>query len=129
LTAVTIAGFYLLGYRPATARLVQFQTTTLARQQELRANQTKASRRNDIATKNERLRIELDQIKKPSKQQEFPDLIKELSRCSDQNSLKSFSYKPGTQVPSELFMELPLTLTFEGDGVSVFNFLRTTEQM
>src|SRR5207248_1525129 len=98
-------------------------------QQELRANQTKASRRNDIATKNERLRIELDQIKKPSRQEEFPDLIKELTRFSAQNSLKSFSYKPGTPVPSELFMERPLTLTFEGDGVSVFNFLRTTEQM
>jgi Tfp pilus assembly protein PilO len=121
--------FYFIGYRPATVAIQRLQTSTLAHQQELRSNQAKAVHRNEIAAKNEKLKQQLEQIKKPSKQQEFPDLIKELTLFASQNSLKKFNYKPLTPVPSELFWEMPISLTFEGDGMSVFNFLKTTEEM
>jgi len=129
ITAVIVLAFYALAYRPTTRDLARLQALTVARQQELSANQSKASRRNEIAGKNEKLRQELDQIRKPSRQQELPDLIKELTLLSQQNSLRKFNYRPGTPTPSELFLEYPMTLTFEGDGTDAFNFLRMTEQL
>jgi Tfp pilus assembly protein PilO len=127
--AVGLLSFYFFDYQPYTRRSIQLQATTIEHQNELRSNQIKASDRTKIAAGNERLRHELDQIRKPSNKQELPDLIKEITLFGQQSSLKKFDYKPGTPVQSELFCELPLALTFEGDFTNVFDFLRSAEQM
>jgi len=89
-----------------------------------------AAARNEIAARNERLRAELDRIKKPSKLQEHSELIKELTLFSQQSSLKKFVYKQSMMpVNGDLYCEMPLTLTFEGDFTNIFNFIRSTEEM
>src|SRR5687768_9977788 len=88
LVCAMLLTFYFFSYRPETAQLAELKATTVAHQQELRANQAAAAARNEIATRNEKLRQELDRIKKPSKQQELPDLIKELTLFGQQSSLK-----------------------------------------
>lgn len=122
--------FYLLGYRPLTNRQSRLYTMTLAHEAELRSNQSKAAAKNEIAAKNERLRQELDEIRKPSKQSELPEVYKELTLFGLQSSLKKFEYKPMGMAPARNDLcELPLSLTFEGDFVDAFNFLRRTEDM
>jgi Tfp pilus assembly protein PilO len=116
-------------YRPATAELLALKQSTIKREQQLKANQLSAAARNEIAARNERLRAELDRIKKPSKQQELPDLIKELSLFGQQASLKKFVNKPSLPIKGDLYCEMPLSLTFEGDFVNIFNFIRSTEEM
>src|SRR5215210_1306519 len=78
LVCTMLATFYFFSYRPETAQLRELKEATVAHEQELRANQVAAAARNEIAARNARLRAELDQIKKPSRLQELPELIKEL---------------------------------------------------
>jgi Tfp pilus assembly protein PilO len=129
LVCTMLLTFYFFSYRPETQQLADLKATIITRQQELRANQAAAAARNEIATRNEKLRQELDRIKKPSKQQELPDLIKELTLFGQQSSLKKFVNKPSLPSKGDLYCEMPLTLTFEGDFVSIFNFIRSTEEM
>ena len=126
---VAVVAFYFLDYRPQKARLKRLGDMTLAHQAELRSNQSKAAARNEIAARNEKLRQELDRIKKPSQQQELADLIRELTLAGDESALRKFVYRPGSGARSELFCEMPITLSFEGDFVNIFSFLRRTEEM
>jgi len=130
LVCTMLLTFFFFSYRPETARLRELKDATRAHEQELQANQAAAAAKNEIAARNERLRAELDRIKKPSKLQEHSELIKELTLFSQQSSLKKFVYKQSMMpVNGDLYCEMPLTLTFEGDFTNIFNFIRSTEEM
>ena len=127
----TVVAFYAFGYRPLTNRQRALEADTRAKLRELDANQARARARTEIAAKNERLRVELDRIKKPSRWDELPQVIKDLTLAGQQSALRKFNYDVRS-VPSRnggLFCEQPLSVTFEGDFVNVFQFLRTTEDM
>ncbi|CAN5695167.1 N/A [soil metagenome] len=126
---IVLLTFYFAVYRPATARLRELKEITASHQRELKSNQFAASSRNEIAARNEKLRAELDRIKKPSKKQELPDLIKEMSLFGQQASLKKFVNKPSAPIAGDLYNEMPILLTFEGDFMNIFNFIRSTEEM
>ena len=102
LVCTMLATFYFFSYRPETAQLRELKETARTHEQELRANQVAAAARNEIAARNEKLRAELDRIKKPSKQQELPDLIKELTLFGQQSSLKKFVNKPSLPIKGDL---------------------------
>jgi Tfp pilus assembly protein PilO len=121
--------FYCLGYRPPTRRLMSLRATIAARQVDLQENQRKAAQRNEIAQRNEKLKAELDRLRKPSRQQELPDLIKELERGKAQASLRRSEQKLGVPLRNDLFCEQPITMSFEGNFTNVFDFLRSTEQI
>jgi len=130
LVCTMLLTFYFFSYRPETARLAELKAATVAHTQELYANQVAASARNEIAARNERLRQELDRIKKPSKQTELADILKELQIFGDQSSLRKFDKKiPPLPIRGELYVEQPVTLSFEGDFVNIFNFLRSVDEM
>ena len=129
LVCTMLLTFYFFAYRRETAQLAELKSTIVSREQELQANKMAASARNEIATRNEKLRQELDRIKKPSKQQELPDLIKELSLFGQQASLKRFENNVGLPQKGDLYNEMPISLKFEGDFVNIFNFLRSTDEM
>lgn len=130
LVCTMLLTFYFFSYRPETARLAELKAVTVAHEQELRANQVAASARNEIASRNEKLRQELDRIKKPSKFNEMPDIIKELALMGDQASLRKFDKKVSPlPVRGEMYSEQSCTLTFEGDFVNIFNFLRSMDEM
>jgi Tfp pilus assembly protein PilO len=127
---LAVGAFYLFGYRPSTGKLHQLQRQVAARLVELRSNQSKSSIKTEIAAYNERLKLELDRIRKPSKLQEQSQLIKDLTHFAEAASLKKFNNAPGKNpVRCDLFLEQPIALTFDGDFVSVFKFLRSVEEM
>jgi Tfp pilus assembly protein PilO len=129
LVGAMLLTFFFFSYRPETARLAELKSTIASREQELKANRIAAAARNEIAARNERLRLELDRIKKPSKQKELADLIKELSLFGQHASLKKFETITGMPQRGDLYNEYPLSLKFEGDFVNIFNFLRSTDEM
>lgn len=125
-----VGTFYLFGYRPTTDNLRQLERQLAARHAELRENQTKSSIKTEIAAHNERLKLELDRIRKPSKLPEQSQLIKDLTHFAEAANLKKFNNAPGKNpMRSDLFLEQPISLTFDGDFVSVFKFLRSVEEM
>src|SRR3954451_8790533 len=90
LMITTVLAFWWFGYRPQTQRLAVLRGTIVSRQTELAENQRRAAKRNEIAARNDKLKAELERLKKPSKQQELPELIKELDRGKAQASLRRY---------------------------------------
>jgi Tfp pilus assembly protein PilO len=127
--AATLVAFYFVGYVPLSKRLAALRSQIWVRQQELAENHRKASKRNEIAARNDKLKQELERIKKPSRQQELPELIKDLERGKSLASLKRYEQKAGVPVRSDLYCQLPITMSFEGDFASIFGFLRSTEDL
>jgi Tfp pilus assembly protein PilO len=129
---VAVGAFYFLGYRPQTAALRTLTADAEAHLLELKANQQKASHKNEIAAKNEKLRGELEMYKKPSRQAELPEIFKDLSAFAQQSSLKTFSFSPvisSSSQRNDLYCEVPHRLTFDGDFQRVDDFLRAAEGM
>ncbi|MGH7179686.1 MAG: type 4a pilus biogenesis protein PilO, partial [Tepidisphaeraceae bacterium] len=121
LSAVGIVGFYFGLYRPRTNRLHELTAAVLKQQQDLRSGQSRARALPEVAVEVRNLRAQLDQIRRPSKRNELPQFIKDLTQLGQQASLKKFNYKPGVPARSDLYAELPMRLSFEGDFVNVFN--------
>src|SRR4051812_28229269 len=94
-TVLSIVAFYCFVYAPSTRRLRDLNAQTVARQIELRDNQAKSSIKTEIAAKNEKLKLELERIRKPSKWSEFSQFVKDLTMFAQQSNLRKFDYKPG----------------------------------
>jgi Tfp pilus assembly protein PilO len=62
------------------------------------------------------------------RQQELPSFIKDIWQLADQASLRKFYLTPGVPSRDERFNQLPVKLTFEGDFVGVYSFLRHAEE-
>jgi Tfp pilus assembly protein PilO len=125
-----LAAFYLLGYRTANQRLSDLRMQIQTKERDLQSNQSRAKILPVVEKEVARLqsRLELFDHKLP-KQQELPQFIREITQVSQHASLRKVEVKPGVGHKSELYSEMPITLTFQGDFLNVFSFLRQTEQM
>ena len=133
MTAVMLglgAAFYVLGYRPAVEKIAGQQAEYRAKAQKLQADQSRARLLPSVEADVEVLRQTLERFdKKMPRQQDLGQFIKEITQMSQQAALKKLAVNPGVPRRSDQFSELPITLTFEGDFVNVFEFLRDVEQM
>jgi Tfp pilus assembly protein PilO len=121
--------FFLFGYRPQMARLHQLQAEIGRSQYELQDSQFRTRTLPIVASDVKRLRQQLDASRKLPSPQELPQFLKDITQLGAQFSLHPFTFKQGLPSHGELFSELPVTLSFEGDFMDAFNFLRCTEQM
>lgn len=122
--------FYILGYRPQTARLRELDGRIHEQQRDLMSARLQTKILPEVAGEVERLRIKLERTRKSiPPQQELPQFIRAVTQLSQQATLKKFAYKPGVPARGELVCELPISFNFEGDFVNVFSFLRNTEEM
>jgi Tfp pilus assembly protein PilO len=124
-----LSGFYLLAYRPQTQRLRELRAQVAENQRDLSSNQDQTKILPRVQSEVEVLRARLARYKALPKQQELPQFIKDVAQLGQQASLKRFDLKPGVPVRDERFNELPLQLTFDGDFVNVYSFLRHTEEL
>jgi len=124
-----LGSFYVLGYRPQSARLRQMQSQISQRQYDLRENQAKTRVLPAVASDVKNLRQQLDESKTLPAQQEWPQFMKDVTALGQKCSLHSLTFKQGIPSRGDLFSELPTNLSFEGDYVDAFNFLRKTEEM
>lgn len=137
LLVAVLAAFYFAVYRPQMLRMARLRIEIQSRTSMLSINQRKAQDLPQVARDVERLTAELHQIDKQlPKQEEYGQFTKEINAIKEkQSSLGDIAFNRDNPIKrddpkySELFKELPLAMRFQGDYVSVFSFLRQTEDM
>ena len=127
---IFFAAFYLLGYRAANRQLNDLRIEIASKQRDLFNNEIEAKKLPIIEKVVKQLQLKLAKFnKKLPRQQELPQFIREITQGSQQASLRNVKVEPGVGKKSDLYSEIPIKLTFEGDFLGVFAFLRQTEQL
>jgi Tfp pilus assembly protein PilO len=129
LMVALLAAFYALGYRPQLARLRQLQQEIAQSQYELRQSEDRTRSLPTVAADVKQLRQQLSESRQLPPQQELPQFLKDIAGIGQDCSLHAFSFKQGMPAHGDLYCELPITLSFDGDFVDAFNFLRRAETM
>jgi len=129
--AFALGLFYVCGYRPSSHRLADLQMEIQHKRRQLNDNTSQVAvlpALIEAVTELEK-RLALYDKQLP-RQQELDRFIKDINTLVHDASLKRVEVKPAVMpVRSQLFAEQPVNLKFEGDFMSVFSFLRQTEQM
>jgi Tfp pilus assembly protein PilO len=129
-TVLLVAGFYLVGYRPQDRRQKELTAMLAERQRDLKASKTQTRILPQVATEVDRLRARLERSKKSiPKQQDLAPFIREVTQLGQQASLRKPLIEPKPAVRGPRVSELPISLTFDGDFVNVYSFLRNVEEM
>jgi type IV pilus assembly protein PilO len=130
LILVVFLVFFFFGYFPQTGHLGALTHAIEQKQRRLGANQALVQALPAAALELDRLRVHLEHFdKKIPSQMNLFSYIKELTQIGEQYSLQKWSYQPGLARKTDFFTELPIQLNLEGDFMSVFAFLRQTEEM
>ncbi|HLL88418.1 MAG TPA: type 4a pilus biogenesis protein PilO, partial [Tepidisphaeraceae bacterium] len=128
--AAFVVGFALFGYRPAAQRLATLAMEIESKERSLAADEVNARKLPVVALEVEKLRARLERFdKKLPNQQELGPFIGDITQASQAATLRRLTVQPGVAKRGELFSELPISLNFEGDFLSVFSFLQQTEGM
>lgn len=128
--ALVVAAFMLLAYRPQVRRLADLKVQIDQLQRELASSREKTKILPSVAADVERLRLRLEKFKVLPRQQELAQFIMDIAQLGKQASLKKFEMTPrGSPTRGQKLNELPIHLTFEGDFVNVYSFLRHAEEL
>lgn len=127
--ALLALGIYLLAHRPAVAKAGRLQAENERGTAELQAAQARASDLPRLSAENEALSLLLARSKRIPRQSEWADLVRDITRLSNQSSLKKFNYKYGLAQRSATFSQLPIMLEFEGEMMDVYAFVRQIEEL
>ena len=124
-----VAGFFALGFRPAIARQRQLRAEIASGTNDLASSRERAANFQLLVGEVKRLENQLLKFdKRLPKTMELPEFIQEMTRASQQCGLKPV-FTPQAVRRLELYSEVPITMTFTGDFVGVFHFLRQLEGM
>lgn len=126
---VIVGSFYLFGYRPLTAEKKSLAVQVADRQKRLADNSRQLKVLPEVAAEVRDLRARLDGQKKLPRESDLFQFIRDLTRLKQNWSLSRFQYKPEASRRNEYFAQLPIQLSFEGDFVSVYSFLRQIEDL
>ena len=129
-TVLLVAGFYLFGYRSQDRRQKELTALLAERERDLKASKTQTRILPEVATEVDRLRARLERSKKSiPKQQDLAPFIREVTQLGQQASLRKPLIEPKPAARGARVSELPISLTFDGDFVNVYSFLRNLEEM
>jgi Tfp pilus assembly protein PilO len=125
-----IAAFYMFGFRPLSNRQAALAQDIVAKRTALQTEQDEARKLPEVTMEVNRLRARVEKFdKKMPKQADIGNFIRDINQLSQQTSLKKMTVTPGMPRKTQLYSELPISLNFEGDFVSVHAFLRQAESM
>lgn len=124
------AGFYLFGYRPMSNQLRDLRMQSDAKQRQLGMDQSRANTLPAVKLEVDALQLRLERFdKKLPRNLDLGQFIKDLTQISQQASLRKLLVQPGGSRRADLYSERPILLSFEGDFLSAYSFLRETETM
>jgi Tfp pilus assembly protein PilO len=122
--------FYLGSYQPHDRKMGQLTEQLLQTQRDLQVSQAQAQRLPSVTADLTRLRAELADYKKLPSKSELGDFVAQINQLHSETDLHKWELKiNGAPTRHEQFTEQLVSLTFEGDFVNVFNFLRRAEDM
>jgi Tfp pilus assembly protein PilO len=125
-----IVGFFIFGYRPTTQRRNALRFENAEKVRLLEVNQARAMNLPKLAYQVDVLRLKLEKNNKKMPKSPGLDLfINDTAQISSQLGIKKLMHVPGMMRRLDLYCEVPIMLSFEGDFNNVFNFVRQLEEM
>jgi Tfp pilus assembly protein PilO len=124
-----LGAFILFIYRPHMRQLADLQQQIDRYDVELIQSKDQTKILPDVAADVEKLKTKLAKCKTLPRQQELAEFIKDIAQLGQGANLKKFELTRGIPSRGARLNELPIQLTFEGDFVSVFSFLRHAEEL
>jgi Tfp pilus assembly protein PilO len=124
---VLLAGFYLVGYAPASRRLAELDRDIASTRSELNNTRGKANTLQLITKDVQKLKDKLERSKKLPSQNDLPQFIKDVEFFSRKASLRGYSSNVLKPVRNDAYWQMPIELKFDGDFNNVFTFLQQTE--
>ena len=122
--------FFVVGYRPANQRLLALRGQIAGSSKRLETNQSRAMNLPILAAEVAKLEARLQRNNKQlPRTLELGEFIGQMTLVSQQSNLRKLVHQPGAVRRLELYSEIPITMTFEGDFTNVFSFLRQMEEM
>jgi Tfp pilus assembly protein PilO len=128
--AIGLVAFYLGAYRPQMLALNDLRQQADRRRGELHTAEARARTLPAVMHEVEQLRQRLARFdKKLPRQQDMDQFLRDIAQLGQQAGLRKWTFQTDVPRRRELFVELPIRVTFEGDFDSVYAFLRQAEQM
>ncbi|HEV8378541.1 MAG TPA: type 4a pilus biogenesis protein PilO [Tepidisphaeraceae bacterium] len=128
--AVAALLFAFAGYLPAKHRLDALQGQIQSKTRDLEANQNKARNLPLLAMEVQELESRVrDYDRQFPRQADLGDFIKEITRVSQQLTLRDWKYQPGAPRRGDAYFELPIQMNFQGEFLNVFSFLTEVEHL
>lgn len=129
-----LVGVYVFGYRPASHRQMALIEETQTKRKEFEAARVRTRDLGAVEAEVAKLQSRLDRFNKrlPSQRDmghEYSQFIRDITELNGQGAMKKVNVVPGVLKRSDAFAELPISMNFEGDFMSVFTFLQQTEVM
>jgi Tfp pilus assembly protein PilO len=127
---VASIGFYCTWYRPAKRQLSTLRATMRQQQDQLAANQAQLRNLPALQADVYRLQARLEHNNKTLPHQpELAAVMKDLNALGQQSAVRKFTCQPGPMQKQQGVSEVPMAMNFEGDFMSVYQFLRQSEDM
>lgn len=125
-----IAGFLVFGFRPNNQRRNSLRDEIALKVGLLEANQARAQGLTSLAVEVDRLRLKLERFnKKLPKTPGLGEFINDTAERSSQFAIKKLMHQPGMMRRLDLYGEIPIVMSFEGEFTNVFGFVRQLEEM
>ncbi|HEV8377536.1 MAG TPA: type 4a pilus biogenesis protein PilO [Tepidisphaeraceae bacterium] len=128
--SLAVVLFVFAGYLPARHRLEALHGQIQSKTREVEENQNKARNLPLLALEVQELETRVrDYDRQFPKQAEIGDFIKDITRVSQQLSLRDWKYQPGAPRRGDSYFELPIQMNFQGEFLNVFSFLTEVEHL
>ena len=130
LMAAVIVLFLVFGYRTGTQRLKELHLEIASRSQKLQTDQARTDTMKFLAEEVVRLDAKLQKFnKKLPRTAELGEFIRDMTQIAQQCAIRKVDSVPGLVKRQELYNEIPITMSFQGEFSGVFSFLRQLEDM
>lgn len=124
-------GFYFAVYRPQVVKAASLKSQIRQSRTELMASQSKTSVLPSVDQEVQRLRERVSRFKTLPQQKDLGQFLLEMEQLARHTSLRNLNVgevvTPGVIRPGGRINSKTLDLSFEGDFVSIYSFLRSTE--
>jgi Tfp pilus assembly protein PilO len=125
-----VAIFFVFAFRPTNQRRNALRDEIATKVGLLETNQARAQGLNTLALEVDHLRIKLERFNKIlPKTPGLGEFINDTAQISNQYAIKKLMHLPGMTRRVDLYGEIPIVMSFEGESSNVFSFVRQLEEM
>jgi Tfp pilus assembly protein PilO len=129
LVVVALGFFYMAIYRPQTQAVDDLTRQIAVKQQQLESDRAQTNRLPAVTSELQRLTARLAGFKKLPPDPQLGEFMHEVYQASQQAQLHKLTDQPGEAERYDLYSEMPIELSFQGDFSSVYAFIHQIEDM
>jgi Tfp pilus assembly protein PilO len=126
---VALGLFYVAVYRPQTLSVDDLNRQIASKQQELDSDRAQTNRLPAVTNELQRLSARLAGFKKLPPDPQLGQFMHEVYQASQVAQLHKLTDQPGEAQREDIYSEMPIVLSFQGDFANVFSFIHQIEDM